>query len=201
MKPSKSYTVPIFSGIENSETTTRWINCFKEAMWCNLEKWDPIENHEGYYLKGKVWEDVNIIKKQSHIAGEHIMVCYDEKDLSVENILKTLSAIKGRLMVDIVRARIAKIECSMTPLIKHTIIDASKRLKRYGKKRPIIACFDEYGNRLFDEIYIGTDRGITLKIVDPEKYGKHYLELKGTESLSTRDNVYTSHLDSEDLPF
>ena len=46
-------------------------------------------------------DEVNIVRKQSHRRNEHIVACYDEKDLSVENVLKTLSAIKGKLMLDI----------------------------------------------------------------------------------------------------
>ncbi|MDE6946249.1 MAG: hypothetical protein K2P14_03580 [Anaeroplasmataceae bacterium] len=33
------------------------------------------------------------------------------------------------------------------------------------------------GNKLPDEIEINGSEGITLKIVDPEKYGTYYLEL------------------------
>lgn len=123
---------------------------------------------------------VNIVRKQSHRAGEHIVVCNDEKDLSIDNILKTLSAIKGKLVIAMAPINIQKIECAMTPLVRQTIVEASKKLKRYGKKRPIIARFDEFGNRLPDEIDIGSSKGITLKIIDPKDYGKYYIELRGT---------------------
>lgn len=148
------------------------------------------------YFESEEYKDVDIVRKQSHNSGEHIVACSNEKDLAQENILKTLSAIKGKLMLDVAPIHIQKIECSMTPLVRRTIVDASKRLKMYGKKRPIIARFDEFGNRLPDEIDLGTAQGITLKIIDPEYYGPLYLELKGIE-FPKIDNF----IEPEDLPF
>lgn len=148
------------------------------------------------YFESEEYKDVDIYRKQSHHSGEHIVACSNEKDLAQENILKTLSAIKGKLMLDIAPIHVQKIECSMTPLVRRTIIDASKRLKMYGKKRPIVARFDEFGNRLPDEIDLGTAQGITLKIIDPEYYGPLYLELKGIE-FPKIDNF----IEPEDLPF
>lgn len=141
---------------------------------------------------------MEIVRKQSHSSGEHIVACSNEKDLSAENILKTLSAIKGKLMIDAAPIHLRKIECSMTPLIRKNIVTASKKLKMYGKKRPIIARFDEYGNRLPDEIDLGTAQGITLKIIDPEDYGEYYLELKGVEFEPT---YYSPRMDDYDIPF
>lgn len=151
-----------------------------------------------FYMESEEESKVEVIRKESHDSGEHIVACYNEKDLAPENILKTLSAVKGKLMIDIAPIRIRKIECYMTPQVRKNIVTASKRLKMYGKKRPIIARFDEYGNRLPDEIDIGTSRGITLKIIEPEKYGPYYLELKGLES---PDNNFVYSVDPEDLPF
>ena len=150
------------------------------------------------YMESEEESKVEVIRKESPVSGEHIVACCNEKDLAPENILKTLSAVKGKLMIDIAPIRIKKIECCMTPQVRKNIVTASKRLKMYGKKRPIIARFDEYGNRLPDEIDIGTSRGITLKIIEPEKYGPYYLELKGLE-FSDEDFIYS--VDPEDLPF
>lgn len=133
------------------------------------------------YFERKEYEDVNIYRKPSPIVGEHIVACSNEIDLMPENILKTLSAIKGKLMIDVAPIQLYKIECSMTPLVRKNIIVASKRLKMYGKKPPVIARFDEYGNRLPDEIDLGTDQGITLRIVDLGDDKKYYMELKGEE--------------------
>ena len=150
------------------------------------------------YMESEEESKVEVIRKESPVSGEHIVACCNEKDLAPENILKTLSAVKGKLMIDIAPIRIRKIECCMTPQVRKNIVTASKRLKMYGKKRPIIARFDEYGNRLPDEIDIGTSRGITLKIIEPEKYGPYYLELKGLE-FSDKDFIYP--VDPEDVPF
>ena len=155
------------------------------------------------YFESEEERSVNIVRKESHNFGEHIVACCDEKDLSIENVLKTLSAIKGKLMIDVVPIHIKTIECSITPQVRQNIITASKKLKMYGKKRPIIARFDEYGNRLPDEIDLGTSQGITLKIVDPEKYGRFYFELRGIEfpRIEPTFEFEPSFIDGDDLPF
>ena len=155
------------------------------------------------YFESEEERSVNIVRKESYKSGEHIVACYDEKDLSIENILKTLSAIKGKLMIDVAPIHIKTIECSITPQVRQNIVTASKKLKMYGKKRPIIARFDEYGNRLPDEIDLGTSQGITLKIVDPEKYGIFYFELKGIEfpRIEPTFEFEPSFIDGDDLPF
>ena len=155
------------------------------------------------YFESEEERSVNIVRKESHNSGEHIVACYDEKDLSIENVLKTLSAIKGKLMIDVAPIHIKTIECSITPQVRQNIITASKKLKMYGKKRPIIARFDEYGNRLPDEIDLGASQGITLKIVDPEKYGRFYFELKGIEfpRIEPTFEYEPSFIDGDDLPF
>lgn len=155
------------------------------------------------YFESEEERSVNIVRKESHKSGEHIVACCDEKDLSIENILKTLSAIKGKLMIDVAPIHIKTIECSITPQVRQNIVTASKKLKMYGKKRPIIARFDEYGNRLPDEIDLGTSQGITLKIIDPEKYGIFYFELKGIEfpRIEPTFEFEPSFIDKDDLPF
>ena len=155
------------------------------------------------FFEGEEERSVNIVRKESYNSGEHIVACCDEKDLSIENVLKTLSAIKGKLMIDVAPIHIKTIECSITPQVRQNIVTASKKLKMYGKKRPIIARFDEYGNRLPDEIDLGTSQGITLKIVDPEKYGIFYFELKGIEfpRIEPTFEFEPSFIDGDDLPF
>lgn len=155
------------------------------------------------YFESEEERSVNVVRKKSYKSGEHIVACCDEKDLSIENVLKTLSAIKGKLMIDVAPIHIKTIECSITPQVRQNIITASKKLKMYGKKRPIIARFDEYGNRLPDEIDLGTSQGITLKIVDPEKYGIFYFELKGIEfpRIEPTFEFEPSFIDEDDLPF
>ena len=171
--------------------------------------WEPYLttlDYEDFMKKiGKEEETkVNVISKKSEKDNEYIVFCKDILDLSTERILTTLSATKGRLMFDIAPIHVKEVECKMTPSVKKNIIEASKKLKMYGKKTPIIPSFDEYGNRLPDQLEIGDDRGITVKIVDPEEYGECYLELKATE-FPTGDYVYKSAFDDmllgEDSPF
>lgn len=178
--------------IEDRYTTTAW------NSWSNYEDMRR-------YFESEEERKVNVVRKESYNKGEHIVACYDEKDLSVENVLKTLSAIKGKLMIDIAPIHIKTIECWITPQVRQNIVTASKKLKMYGKKRPIIARFDEYGNRLPDEIDIGTTNGITLKIIDPDKYGKYYIELKGIEfpriEYDITKDFEDTYIDPDDLPF
>ena len=176
-----------------------WSNTVTDAgvEWRGLSMADYSDLRR-FYMENEEESKVEVIRKESPVSGEHIVACCNEKDLAPENILKTLSAVKGKLMIDIAPINIRKIECCMTPQVRKNIVTASKRLKMYGKKRPIIARFDEYGNRLPDEIDIGMSRGITLKIIEPEKYGPYYLELKGLE-FSDKDFIYP--VDPENLPF
>lgn len=163
------------------------------------DNWGVVhKNYESLEQEKEAMKDVEIISKKSSDKNECITICKNLEDLSVTRILQTLSAVKGRLMLDLSPKKVVKLECSMTPLIKQNIITASKKLKMYGKTRPIVARFDDWGNRLPDEINLGTSEGITLKIVDPEEYGEFYLELRATTEEARIDWTYT---DLDTLPF
>lgn len=123
----------------------------------------------------------------------YTVVCSDKKDLSQEHILKSISSIKGKLMMQCAPMRLERIECIMTPEVKKNIVQASKKLSMYGKHIPIIARFDDYGRRLPDEIRIDTMKGMIIKIVDPETYGELHFELKG---IIYRDTAYYRDIDT-----
>ena len=151
--------------------------------------------------------DVKVYNVPSSIQGEHIVVCDNEEDLSVDRVLKSLSAVKGKLMLDVAPIHIQRMECTMTPAVKKNIIQASKKLKMYGKERPIIARFDEFGRRLPDEINLNTACGMTLIIVDgaDDNYGEYYLEMKAIEFPGTDYDpsgfwTHVSYTDREDYP-
>lgn len=151
---------------------------------------------------------VKIDKIQSSREGEHIMTCQNKDDLKQENILVTISAVKGKLMFEIAPIHVKEIICSMTPQVRANLVAAGKRLRMYGKKAPIIPSFDEYGNRLPDQIEIGDSKGITVNIVDPKEYGELYFELKAMEFPSStyainRDKFYTGDFITSDfdIPF
>lgn len=129
---------------------------------------------------GEEGEPVNIKKQRIDESNEYVYYCTDENDLSPERILTTISAIKGRIALDATPDGVLDNECSMTPLVRKRIIEASKKLKMYGKEMPIIARFDEYGNKLPDTIDLQGATGIELKIVDPKYYGELYFSLKST---------------------
>lgn len=173
----------------------------QQTIYYPSTHWEPFAttttlDYEDFMRKiGKEEEaKVNVISKKSVDSDEHIVCCKDMIDLSMERVLTTLSAVKGRLMFEIAPIHIKEIQCKMTPMVKRHIIDASKKLRMYGKKSPIIPSFDEYGNRLPDEIEIGDSRGITIQIVDPESYGVAYFELKAIE-------FHNPYLAEDYLPF
>lgn len=104
--------------------------------------------------------------------------CFNYSDLLPEKILKSLSVMKSRLMIECMPAKVERIECKMSPMVKNNIISAYRKISMYGKKTPFIACFDDYGRRLPDEIKIDTMEGMDIKIVDPDVYGNNYLEFE-----------------------
>lgn len=160
--------------------------------------WEEVMKMEGREEETKV----NIISRE--LDGEHMVMCDTVLDLLPEKILTTLSAAKGKLMFSVAPIHIKEIRCKMTPDVRNNIIEASKRLRMYGKKSPIIPSFDEYGNRLPDQIEIGGNKGITVEIVDPQDYGRLYFELRAIEFRTTEYNpsdwgtIYTWW---EDTPF
>lgn len=167
--------------------------------WSKVFSWEEMMKKLGKEEEGKV----NVISKKSADKYEHIVCCEDMIDLSVERVLTTLSAVKGRLMFEIAPIHIKEIQCKMTPMVKSHIIESSKKLKMYGKKTPIIPSFDEYGNRLPDQIEIGDSHGITVQIVDPKTYGDVYFELKAIEFpsgdyVTTHEPTWTI---SDEIPF
>ena len=105
--------------------------------------------------------------------------CNNPRDFELDRILKNLSIMKSRLMMECMPVHLRNIECKMTPQVKDNLIKAYKKCNMYGKSLPFVARFDEYGNRLSDQIDIETLEGMTIQIVDPEHYGEFYLEFQG----------------------
>lgn len=120
------------------------------------------------------------IKKEPEYNGRRYRVtCNNSRDLLQDRILKNLSIMKSKLMMECAPVHVRRIECKMTPAVKKNIIQAFKKLNMYGKKTPFIARFDEYGRRLEDDVKIETLEGMTINIVDPNDYGELYLEFTG----------------------
>ena len=170
----------------------------------NGYSFEELEKAREKVLKKEIG-NVKIDEIKSSNPNDHIFACQNKEDLSVNNILTTLSAVKARLLYDVAMVHVQKIECSVTPVVKDNIVKANKKRKMYGKSAPIVACFDEYGQRLPDTIDIGDSPGILLKIVDPEEYGEYYYELKAIE-FSNTNYVYKTNnpwgaVSLDDLPF
>lgn len=121
----------------------------------------------------------------------YAVACHNYSDLSPERILKSLSIMKSKLMMECMPIRIEKIECKMSPMVKTNIINAYRKVSMYGKKTPFVACFDDYGRRLPDEIQIDTIKGMDLKIVDPLVYGDNYLVFEAVIPRRKKEDAFT----------
>lgn len=119
-------------------------------------------------------------KDEKSLKRRYAVSCHDHIDLSQERILKSISVMKSKLMMQCLPYKVDRIECKMSPMVKTNMINAYRRVNMYGKKTPFVACFDEYGRRLPDEVKIDTIRGMDIKIVDPATYGNDYLVLEAT---------------------
>lgn len=120
------------------------------------------------------------VKYNGRHQDEHInVVCRKNNDLSSERILKTISIMKSQMMLKCAPFKLDRIECRMTPCVRHNIMAACRRLQMYGKKIPFVASFDEYGRRIEDVVTLDTLHGVLVKIVDPNDHGENFLELEG----------------------
>ena len=80
----------------------------------------------------------------------------------------------------------------MTPETKQHIILAGKRLAMFGKKKPIIANFDEFGRRLPDVLNVIEGVKIIIEKDDiGPGVGNNYLCLKGVYDKDQTTEYYT----------
>ena len=137
--------------------------------------------------KMKISED----RVPSTLGHKYSVTCDDMHDLSQDRILKSISIMKSKLMLECAPVHVDRIECKLTPAVKKNLISAYRKLSMYGKKTPFVASFDEYGRRLEDCVKIDTMYGMHIQIVDPKIYGPTFIAFEGF----IPDNIY------EDLPF
>ena len=171
--------------------------------------WEPYSttlDYEDFMRKIGKEEEAKVKVNVENFKGKYVCCIKDTPDLLPEKILVTLSAVKGRLMMEVAPIHIKEFQCSMTPAVRKNIIQASKRARMYGKKMPIIARFDEYGRPLPEQIEINDSPGVNLRILDPADYGELYLELvaiefPNNEYKTVRDWTYTGGFIDEDIPF
>lgn len=171
--------------------------------------WEPYSttlDYEDFMKQIGKEEEAKVKVNVENFKGKYVCCIKDTPDLLPERILVTLSAVKGRLMMEVAPIHIKEFQCSMTPAVRKNIIQASKRARMYGKKMPIIARFDEYGRPLPEQIEINDSPGVNLRILDPADYGELYLELvaiefPNNEYTTVRDWTYTGGFIDEDIPF
>lgn len=117
--------------------------------------------------------DVNVQNNSSETIWE-VIYC-DLEVLNENNILKIVERMKSKLLYITSPYVIDDYICELTVAMKETLIKAHKKLKMFGKKKPTIAVFDEYGRRLPDKFSKGPLKGLIVKIVDKEV--KDYIKL------------------------
>ena len=157
------------------------------TMYYPPKYWEPHLSTIGYEdLMRQIGkeEEAKVKVDIEHFKGKYVCCVRNTPDLLQDRILVTLSAIKGRLMMEVAPIHIKEFQCSMTPAVRQNIIQASKRNRMYGKKMPIIARFDEFGNPLPEQIEINDTPGVNLRILDPADYGELYLELVAIKFLN-----------------
>ena len=122
--------------------------------------------------------DIKILREElKDIMGTNYrVVCKNNIDFDPKRILKNLSIMKSNLMLACAPIVVKNIDCKMTPKVKENLITAYKRNKSFGKELPIVPRFDEFMNRLPDQININTLKGMNIEIVDPNIFGEYYLE-------------------------
>lgn len=143
------------------------------------------QDYKWYNINGKVFEreeevlpkmTVHESKDQMSLGHRYAVSCSNYSDLSPNRILKTMSIMKSKLMMQCLPYKsIDKITCKMSLTVKNNIINAYRKLSMYGKKTPFVARFDEYGRRLSDEIKIDTIHGMNIEIINSSEYGENYL--------------------------
>ena len=174
--------------------------------------WEPYSttlDYEDFMRQIGKEEEAKVKVNVENFKGKHVCCVRETLDLLPERILITLSAVKGRLMMEIAPIHIKEFQCSMTPAVRKNIIQASKRNRMYGKKMPIIARFDEYGNPLPEQIELNDAPGVNIRILDPADYGELYFEMVAIEFPSsdytmTRDPSWFSSdslFSPDDIPF
>lgn len=120
------------------------------------------------------------------------VTCSDIKWLSEHKILKTIEMMKHKLIAECKTMEIDHIECNTTKINYNTIRTACKKLKMYGKEKPIIASFDEFGNRLPDIIKPLT--GMTINIIEDQTDIK--MTLKAILTGKIKIDTTTQYLDA-----
>lgn len=195
-----------------SITYTGSITGEPQTIYYPSKHWEPYSttlDYEDFMRQIGKEEEAKVKVNVENFKGKHVCCVRETLDLLPERILITLSAVKGRLMMEVAPIHIKEFQCSMTPAVRKNIIQASKRNRMYGKKMPIIARFDEYGNPLPEQIELNDAPGVNIRILDPADYGELYFEMVAIEFPSndytiTRDASWFSAdslFSPDDIPF
>lgn len=134
-------------------------------------------------------------KRESKIE-RHSVKYDDEKDLCIERVLETFSIAKTMLIKECNTDRVKKVECKMTPVVRHNLESAYRKLMMFGKQMPYVPCYNSDFEELPHELKVKNQSGVKITIVNPEEHGEYYFELIGV--LKKSDFNYVGNNYSQD---
>lgn len=188
--------------ITTTHPGTSWTYGETRHVYYPPKHWEPYSttlDYEDFMRKIGKEEEAKVKVNVENFKGKHVCCVKNTPDLLQERILVTLSAIKGRLMMEVAPIRIKEFQCRMTPAVRKNIIQASRKFKMYGKQLPIIARFDDFGNPLPERLELEDAPGVNITIIDPEDFGELYLEMIAIE-FPTSEHVVTKGYTIEGEP-
>lgn len=109
----------------------------------------------------------------------HSVKYNNKKDLCIEHVLETFSIAKTMLIKECNTDRVKKVECKMTPAVRHNLESAYRKLMMFGKQMPYVPCYNNDFEELPHELKVENQLGVKITIVNPEEYGEYYFELIG----------------------
>lgn len=140
------------------------------------------------HLHGDIFKDTHLVSSDGVILEKwyyndtYVISCKDAEALSPYTILKSVNLIKARMEERCSSYIVESVECEMTPKIRENISMAYKRAKSFGKEnRILIARFDEFGNRLPDEMNLGIGPRlfhVSVNITEPKNEEEYYFCMK-----------------------
>ena len=119
----------------------------------------------------------------------HSVKYNNEKDLCIERVLETLSIAKTMLIKECRTDHVKKVECKMTPAVRHNLESAYRKLMMFGKQMPYVPCYNNDFEELPHELKVENQLGVKITVVNPEEYGEYYFELIGAIRKSDFDYV------------
>ena len=91
---------------------------------------------------------MNMYKEEvpQHMGKRFAVNCNNPRDFELDRILKNLSIMKSKLMLECMPVHLRNIECKMPPQVKDNLAKAHKKCNMYGNSLPFAARHDDPGS-------------------------------------------------------